>query len=64
MSKNKDNEENRLDWLELQLKEVDKQVQERYNQYAPDDEVTELKNKRAYYKDEINRIESKLKGYL
>jgi len=59
MSKSEDKEVNRLDELYRKLKEVDKQVEERYNEYAPDQEITELKSLRVCYIDEINRIENK-----
>ena len=45
-------------------KELDKQIKERYSNYAPDYEINKLKTKKLWYKDEIHRITTRLKGYL
>lgn len=57
-------EAGRLLELKRKHKELDTVIQERYNNYAPNEELNRLKTMKLWYKDEIHRLTNKLKGYL
>jgi len=50
-----------LEELYLTHRELDKEIDLLYNKFAPDGEVTMLKTKKLWFKDEIHRIETELK---
>jgi hypothetical protein len=50
-----------LEELYLKHRELDIEINLLYNKFAPDSEVTMLKTKKLWFKDEIYRIETELK---
>jgi hypothetical protein len=52
----------RLEKLRENHKSLDKKVTKLYNSYTARDELYRMKTMKLWLKDEINRIETKLKG--
>ena len=48
--------------LHLKHKELDTLIKERYNDRASDEELSRLKTKKLWLKDEIHLIETRLQG--
>jgi hypothetical protein len=57
-----DKDETHLEELRRRHKELDKLIEERYNNYTIDDEVRRLKTMKLWLKDEIHRLETKLEN--
>lgn len=56
-------EAGRLLELQRRHKELDRYIKERYNEYATNEELNRLKTKKLWYKDEIHRLITRLRGY-
>lgn len=54
----------RLDELKKKHRELDILIETKYHNYTVTDEVRKLKTQKLWLKDEIHRIETKLKGPL
>lgn len=64
MSKSDDKEQVACRLLDLtrRHRELDTLIKERYNNYAPNYEINRLKTMKLWYKDEIHRLNEKLKA--
>lgn len=63
MSKN-EGLENHLDELYKRHRELDDHIKDLYNHFARDEEINRLKTKKLWLKDEIHRIETKIKASI
>jgi len=52
---------NQLDILYKRHRELDDNIINRYNKFATDTEINMLKTKKLWFKDEIYRLEKRLK---
>ncbi len=52
---------NQLRALYKKHRELDNFIVQRYNEYAPNEEIFRLKTKKLWYKDEIHRLETNLR---
>jgi len=52
---------NQLDILHKRHRELDDNIINRYNKFATDTEINMLKTKKLWFKDEIYRLEKRLK---
>ena len=43
-------------------RELDEEIKSLYNHFARDEVINRMKTKKLYYKDEIHRLETELKG--
>lgn len=58
----RDKMEARLEELRRKHKELDTLIETQYHNYTINDEVRRLKTQKLWLKDEIHRIETKLRG--
>lgn len=62
MGESREEMQARLEKLRENHKSLDKKVTKLYNSYTARDELYRMKTMKLWLKDEINRIETKLKG--
>ena len=62
MGESREQMQARLERLRENHKSLDKKVTKLYNSYTARDELYRMKTMKLWLKDEINRIETKLKG--
>lgn len=62
MGESREQMQARLEKLRENHKSLDKKVTKLYNSYTARDELYRMKTMKLWLKDEINRIETKLKG--
>lgn len=55
---------NQLRALYEKHRELDIFITQRYNEYAPNEELIRLKTKKLWYKDEIHRLETNLRSLI